>query len=175
MTAEAPPSASSFFGLGIAPRILETLTRLKLTIPTPIQDQAIPAALNGVESRCRFLRAEAFAELARLSAAGERFDIVVADPPAFVPSRKDLAVGLRGYRKLARLSAALVAPGGFLFIASCSHNVDVPLFAEQVRRGLDDAHRSGRILRTSGAAADHPVHPHLPESAYLQGQLIALD
>jgi 23S rRNA (cytosine1962-C5)-methyltransferase len=122
-----------------------------------------------------FRRAEAFAELARLAAAGERFGVVIADPPAFVKSKKDLAAGARGYRKLARLCAAVVEPGGVLFIASCSHNVDVPLFAEQVRRGLGDAHREGRILRTVGAAADHPVHPHLPESAYLKGQLLVLD
>ncbi|MBI3453197.1 MAG: class I SAM-dependent rRNA methyltransferase [Rhodospirillales bacterium] len=132
------------------------------------------AALNGVSDACRFARAEAFAELERLASAGERFDIVVADPPAFVKSKKDLAAGARGYRKLARLAAALVTPSGFMFIASCSHNVDVPLFAEQVRRGIADAGREGRILRSSGAAADHPVHPHLPESAYLKAQLLQL-
>jgi 23S rRNA (cytosine1962-C5)-methyltransferase len=133
------------------------------------------AQANGAAERCRVVRAEAFAELERLAGAGERYDVVVADPPAFVKSKKDLNQGARGYRKLARLSAALVAPGGFLFIASCSHHVDVPLFAEQVRRGLADAGRGGRILRTAGAAADHPVHPHLPESAYLKGQLLQLD
>ena len=133
------------------------------------------AERNGLAATCSFRRAEAFAELARLAAAGERFGVVIADPPAFVKSKKDLAAGARGYRKLARLAASVVEPGGVLFIASCSHNVDVPLFAEQVRRGLDDAHRTGRILRTSGAAADHPVHPHLPETAYLKGQLIAPD
>ena len=133
------------------------------------------AQANDVAERCRFVRAEAFAELERLAAAGERYDVVVADPPAFVKAKKDLNQGARGYRKLARLSAALVAPGGFFFIASCSHHVDVPLFAEQVRRGLADIGRSGRILRTAGAAADHPVHPHLPESAYLKGQLLQLD
>lgn len=133
------------------------------------------AARNGVDARCRTLRGEVFAELERLAAAGERFDVVVADPPAFVKSKKDLGAGARGYRKLARLAAALVAPGGFLFVASCSHHVDVPLFAEQVARGLDDATRAGRILCTSGAGADHPVHPHLPESAYLKAQLFQLD
>jgi 23S rRNA (cytosine1962-C5)-methyltransferase len=121
------------------------------------------------------VRAEAFAELERLAGAGERYDVIVADPPAFVKSRKDLNQGARAYRKLARLCAALAAPGGILFIASCSHHVDVPLFAEQVRRGLSDAARGGRILQTTGAAADHPVHPHLPESAYLKAQLIQLD
>ncbi len=133
------------------------------------------AAANGVEARCRFGRAEAFAELERLAAAGERFDIVVADPPAFVKSKKDLGAGLRGYRKLARLAAAVVAPRGLLFIASCSHNVGVPEFAEAVRRGIVDAGRGGRILQSAGAAPDHPVHPFLPESAYLKSELLALD
>lgn len=133
------------------------------------------AQANDVAERCRFVKAEAFAELERLAGLGEPWDIVVADPPAFVKSKKDLNQGARGYRKLARLASALVAPSGFLFIASCSHHVDVPLFAEQVRRGLADADRSGRILRTVGAAADHPVHPQLPESAYLKGQLLQLD
>jgi len=133
------------------------------------------AAANGVEARCRFGRAEAFAELEHLAAAGERFDIVVADPPAFVKSKKDLGAGLRGYRKLARLAAAVVAPRGLLFIASCSHNVGVPEFAEAVRRGIVDAGRGGRILQSAGAAPDHPVHPFLPESAYLKSELLALD
>jgi 23S rRNA (cytosine1962-C5)-methyltransferase len=133
------------------------------------------AALNGVGERCRFQRAEAFDELARLGAAGERYDVVIADPPAFVKSKKDLGPGLRGYRKLARLAASLVAPAGVLFIASCSHNVEAPDFAEAVRRGLEDARRTGRILRSAGAAPDHPVHPWLPESAYLKTQVLVLE
>jgi 23S rRNA (cytosine1962-C5)-methyltransferase len=133
------------------------------------------AELNGVGERCRFQRADAFGELSRLGAQGERFDVVIADPPAFVKSKKDLGPGLRGYRKLARLAATLVAPGGLLFIASCSHNVEPPDFAEAVRRGLEDAGRSGRILRSAGAAPDHPVHPWLPESAYLKAQALVLD
>jgi 23S rRNA (cytosine1962-C5)-methyltransferase len=136
---------------------------------------AASADRNGVGERCRFQRADAFGELARLSAEGARFDLVIADPPAFVKSKKDLGPGLRGYRKLARLAASLVAPGGVLFLASCSHNVEPPDFAEAVRRGLEDAGRTGRILRSAGAAADHPVHPWLPESAYLKAEVLALD
>ncbi len=136
---------------------------------------AAAADLNRVGERCRFQRADAFGELARLGAAGERFDLVIADPPAFVKSKKDLGPGLRGYRKLARLAASLVAPQGVLFIASCSHNVEPPDFAEAVRRGLEDAGRGGRILRSAGAAPDHPVHPWLPESAYLKSQVLVLD
>jgi 23S rRNA (cytosine1962-C5)-methyltransferase len=133
------------------------------------------AEANNVAQRCQFSRGEAFAELERLAGSGARFDIVVADPPAFVKSRKDLGAGLKGYRKLARLAGSVVAKNGLLFIASCSHNVDEASFAEAVRHGLADAGRSGRILLSSGASPDHPVHPFLPESAYLKAQTLALD
>jgi 23S rRNA (cytosine1962-C5)-methyltransferase len=133
------------------------------------------AALNGVAARCRMLEEDGFPALERLAGAGETFDIVVADPPAFVKSRKDLPVGIRAYRKLTRLAAGLVRPGGFLFVASCSHNVEPTAFAEQVCGGLSRARRSGRIVRAAGAAADHPVHPFLPESAYLKALLLQLD
>ena len=133
------------------------------------------AAMNGLQDRCRFRRAEAFEELERLGAQGTRFGVVVADPPAFVKSKKELKQGARGYRKLARLAAAVVEPSGFLFIASCSHNMPVEEFERQVARGLVDAGREGRILRAAGAAPDHPVHPALPESAYLKSLLLQLD
>jgi 23S rRNA (cytosine1962-C5)-methyltransferase len=100
---------------------------------------------------------------------------VIADPPAFIKSKKDHAGGLRAYRKLARMATALVAKGGTLVIASCSHNAEPAEFADAVRRGIADADRSGRILRTTGADADHPVHPALPESAYLKAQTIVID
>ncbi len=127
------------------------------------------ASLNQVDSRVETRKADVFDELDRLASKGERFDVVVADPPAFVKSRKDIKAGAQGYRKLARQAATLVAPGGLLFIASCSHLMSPPDFAEQVRRGLHDAKREARILRSSGAGMDHPVHPGLPETAYLKG------
>lgn len=133
------------------------------------------AKLNGVEARCQFKKAEVFAELQSLARAGERFELVIADPPAFVKSKRDFWQGAKGYRKLARLAASLVAPGGCLFIASCSHHMDPAQFAEQVRRGLNNAGRQARILRSSGAGPDHPVHPALPESAYLKALVLALD
>jgi len=132
------------------------------------------AAENGLGARIAFAREDAFAELARLAREGTRFGIVVADPPSFVKSRKALKPGLRGYRKLARLAAGAVAPGGFLFIASCSHNVSAADFQVAVARGLVDAGRSGRIVRAAGADADHPVHPGLPETAYLKSLVIQL-
>jgi len=130
------------------------------------------AAKNNLAKSCAFQRADVFEFL---GACKDKFDVVVADPPAFVKSRKDLKPGLQGYRKLSRLCAGVTAPGGILFIASCSHNAPLPEFTEAVARGIADAGRSGRILRTSGAAADHPVHLQLPESAYLKALTIALD
>jgi 23S rRNA (cytosine1962-C5)-methyltransferase len=133
------------------------------------------ASANTVTDRCSFRRAQVFEALEGLGAERERFSVVVADPPAFVKSRKDLATGLRGYRKLARLAAAVVAPGGILFAASCSHNVEPAAFAGEVVRGIAAAGRSGRIIRAAGAAPDHPIHPHLPESAYLKTLTLHLD
>ena len=133
------------------------------------------ARRNDVAERCTFRRAEVFAEAAALAASSERFDVVVADPPPFARSKRDVGPALRGYRKLARLAAQLTAPGGILFLASCSHNVSAPDFAEAVRRGLADAGRGARILRQSGAGPDHPVHPALPETAYLKALTLALD
>lgn len=133
------------------------------------------AALNGVASVCRFVRAEAFAEMDRLTEAGEHYGVVICDPPAFVKSKKDLASGLKGYRKMTRLGAAMVEPGGFLFVASCSHHVTPEAFADEVRHGLVQAGRSGRIIRTAGAAPDHPVHPALPETAYLKAMVLQVD
>ncbi|OJX68021.1 class I SAM-dependent rRNA methyltransferase [Magnetospirillum sp. 64-120] len=121
------------------------------------------------------IRAEAFAEMARLDAAGERFGVVVVDPPAFVKSRKDVATGAKGYRKMARLAAPLVEAGGFLLCASCSHHMPADSFAEEIAHGLGQAGRSGRILRIAGAGPDHPLHPHLPESAYLKAIALQLD
>ncbi len=131
------------------------------------------AERNGVALDC--VRAEAFAEMERLTAAKQRFGVVVADPPAFVKSKKDLAAGAKGYRKMTRLAAGLVEPGGFLMVASCSHHMAAEAFADEVRHGLSLAGRGARILRSAGAAADHPVHPFLPESAYLKALVLQLD
>jgi 23S rRNA (cytosine1962-C5)-methyltransferase len=142
----------------------------------PALARAMEAArLNAVADICQTVAEDALAAAERMAGEGKRFDLVVADPPAFVKSKKDLGVGLRAYRKLARDAAQLVRPGGFLFLASCSHNVEPAAFAEEVSHGLSAARRSGRILRQAGAAADHPVHPFLPESAYLKALLLQLD
>jgi 23S rRNA (cytosine1962-C5)-methyltransferase len=132
------------------------------------------AARNDLASVLSVERREAFAALDELAAAKERFGLVIADPPAFVRSKKELKPGLRGYRKLARAAATLVGEEGFLAIACCSHNVAPDAFADEVRRGLRDAGRSGRLIRQAGAGPDHPRHPALPESAYLKFLVYAL-
>jgi 23S rRNA (cytosine1962-C5)-methyltransferase len=133
------------------------------------------AAANGVADTCAFERADAFDFLEAQARAGAVWDVVSADPPAFAKSRKDVPAALKGYRKLAREAAQVAAPRGILFVASCSHNVEPGPFAEEIARGLSEAGRSARILRVAGAAADHPLHPHLPESAYLKVLTLALD
>ena len=99
---------------------------------------------------------------------------MVVDPPAFAKSKKDQAAGLRAYARMARLAATLVAPGGFLFAASCSHHAPLDLFAGAIAEGIHRARREGAVVYTGFAGPDHPTHPHLPESAYLKGQLLRL-
>ena len=123
---------------------------------------------------CTFEKAEVFPFLENAVRQKKTWQVVVADPPAFVKSKKDLKAGLQGYRKLARLCGEVTAPGGILLVASCSHNAPLDEFTAAVARGLGDAGRSGKIVRTAGAGPDHPVHPLLPESAYLKALVFHL-
>ena len=129
------------------------------------------AVLNKVTENCVFEKAEVFDLLEKNR---EKFDVVIADPPAFIKSRKDAGVGLKGYQKLSRLAAKAVAPGGFLMMASCSHHAEPERFMAAVLKGVADAGRQARILRQAGAGPDHPIHPLLPESAYLKAVVLAL-
>jgi 23S rRNA (cytosine1962-C5)-methyltransferase len=131
------------------------------------------ARANGVTIKP--VKADVFEELERLKAAGEKFDIVVADPPPFVKAKRDLEPGAKAYRKLARLAAEVTAPGGFLLVASCSHNIPPERFAAECAQGLLRAGRAASLIRQAGAGPDHPVHPLLPESAYLKALVYALD
>lgn len=163
-------------GFGVAAAVAGARSVLMVDSAKPSLERATAAAAaNGVAERCATMVSEGFAAMETLGNAGERYEVVVADPPAFVKSRKDYAVGVRAYRKMTRLAARLVKPAGFLLVASCSHNVEPESFAEEVRAGLIRAGRSGRILKTLGADADHPIHPFLPESAYLKATVLQLD
>lgn len=124
---------------------------------------------------CSFVKADVFEEFERLIAAKQDFDIVIADPPPFVKARKDLEAGARAYRKLARLAASVTAKNGFVFLASCSHNIPMERFADECALGILRTGRKASLIRQGGAGGDHPVHPMLPETAYLKALVYALD
>lgn len=136
---------------------------------------AASAERQGSAERCRFERGEAFGFLDEAAKTKRRFGLVVADPPAFVKSKRDLGPGLRGYRKLAKLAAAVVAEPGFLCLGCCSHHVSMEQFAAESWAGIREAGRGGRLIRSAGAGPDHPIHPALPETAYLKFLAYALD
>jgi len=121
------------------------------------------------------VKADVFEELERLAERGETFDIVVADPPPFVKAKKDLEAGARAYRRLARLAAKVTGEGGLLMVASCSHNITPERFASECAAGVVRGGRRAALIRQAGASPDHPVHPLLPESAYLKALVYALD
>lgn len=140
---------------------------------TALDLASIAAKRNGVADKVGFEKSEAFEFLEKAAQRGDKFDLVIADPPAFVKSKKDFAQGAKGYRKLSRLAQALVDPGGFLVLASCSHHMPPDQFLAECVQGI--GRRTGRLLHQGGAGPDHPVHPHLPESAYLKALFFQLD
>jgi 23S rRNA (cytosine1962-C5)-methyltransferase len=122
----------------------------------------------------RFAAEDAFAFLTRAAAAGERFELVISDPPSFAHNRRALETGLRAYRRLHRLCAAVTAPGGILCAASCSSHVGRDAFVATVRDGARDAGRRAELGEIRGAALDHPVVPQFPEGDYLKFAVIHL-
>ncbi len=133
------------------------------------------ASLNGVADKVTSESGEVFGVMERLAKDGQRYGVVIADPPAFVKSKRDLTTGAKGYRKVARLASALVEPGGFLLCASCSHHMPADNFADEVAHGIGLNGRSARVLWSHGAGPDHPVHPLLPESGYLKALVLQVD
>ncbi len=133
------------------------------------------AAANKVDAACSFVKGDVLSELEAAAMRKEKYGVVIADPPAFIKSKKDVNAGLKGYRKLARLAAAVVAPGGWLALGSCSHHAELAAWADENARGIHEAGRTGRMVYSNGAGPDHPVHPFLPESAYLKFQVYKLD
>jgi 23S rRNA (cytosine1962-C5)-methyltransferase len=161
------------FGLRAAAAGAASVMLVDSSAPALAQAEAA-ASLNGLAARVAARRGDAFEIMAAQAEAGDRFDVVVCDPPAFARSRKDADAGLRAYARMARLAARLVAPGGFLFVASCSHHAPLDAWSARIAEGLQRARRPARILATTGAGPDHPVHPALPETAYLKAQLIQI-
>lgn len=106
--------------------------------------------------------------------AGQRFDIVICDPPAFVPHKSALAAGLRAYERIARLAAGLVEPDGVLVLCSCSHAAGIDAFHKACVDGIRRAGRTGAMIHSGRAGPDHPVHIGLPETGYLKSLVFRL-
>ena len=126
------------------------------------------ARLNGLAERCRFQRADVFELLREMAQAGERFETIILDPPAFVKSRKKLPEAIKGYLTINRRAMELVAPGGHLFTCSCSHHLDREIFLDTLRKAAVQAGRPARLVEMRGQAYDHPVLLSCPETAYLK-------
>lgn len=126
-------------------------------------------ALNGVANKCQVIEGQAFETMEKILRLGRKFEVVSVDPPAFIKSKKDLGPGMKGYQKLAKLAAPLVVSAGYLFFASCSSHAETRHLIEVVSDGLSKAGREFQLIKVTGAAPDHPVHPMLPETNYLKG------
>jgi 23S rRNA (cytosine1962-C5)-methyltransferase len=133
------------------------------------------AELNGVTDRVHVARADAFTWLGEQADAGNRFDLVIVDPPRFARSRKGLKSALQGYQRLNRLALGCIAEGGLLATFSCSGRVAADEFQEAVSYAASDAGRSVRILERLTQAPDHPVSTRCPQTAYLKGFLCAVE
>lgn len=126
------------------------------------------AELTGAADRFTTRQGDAFAEMEALGQAGAQYDLVIADPPAFAPSKSALTQGLRAYERVARLAAKLALPGGTLILCSCSHAADLAKFRAASLRGIGRAGRVPRLIYTGFAGPDHPQHPALSETGYLK-------
>lgn len=119
-------------------------------------------------------RADVFGYLKSLARSGERFDLVILDPPSFTKAKGGVHDALRGYRELHIRAGEILAPDGLLATFSCSHHISAPAFKDVAAGGLMDARRSARLLGEFGQAHDHPVVLHLPETWYLKGLLLGM-
>lgn len=146
----------------------------RATVTVDAAAPAIAAARSNFERNglptagARFVSGDAFAFLEQAARAGERFDLVISDPPSFAPNRRAIASGLRAYRRLHRLCAGVTAPDGTLCAASCSSHVDRKAFLATVQDGARDAGRRFQLRELRGAGPDHPVVPQFPEGDYLK-------
>ncbi len=124
--------------------------------------------LNGMEDRVEFLCADVFELLPQLEQEGEKFDVVILDPPAFTKSRNSVKNAVKGYREINLRGMKLVKPGGYLATCSCSHFMDYELFTKTIHQAARSAHRRLRQVEYRTQAADHPILWAAEESYYLK-------
>jgi 23S rRNA (cytosine1962-C5)-methyltransferase len=115
-----------------------------------------------------FIEANVFDVLREMEAAGDRFDVIVLDPPAFAKNRASLKAAIRGYKEINLRALKLLNPGGVLITCTCSYHVSEELFIEIVAQAAIDAHRRVQIVEKRIQASDHPVLVGVPETYYLK-------
>lgn len=126
------------------------------------------AALNGLSDIVKFECADVFELLPKLEEQGERFDVVILDPPAFTKSRNSIKNAVKGYREINIRGMKLVKDGGFLATCSCSHFMDPELFAKTIKEAARGAHKRLRQVDFGTQAPDHPILWAAEESYYLK-------
>lgn len=132
-------------------------------------DQATEnAKLNGLESTVKFRCADVFELLPELEAKGEKYDVVILDPPAFTKSRNSVKNAVKGYREINVRGLKLVKDGGFLVTCSCSHFMEPDLFAKTIREAATGAHKRLRQVEFRTQACDHPILWAADQSYYLK-------
>ena len=124
------------------------------------------ADANGLAVATR--RGDAFDALAALREAGEHFDVVVVDPPAFIKRRRDIPKGQAAYRKLNQLAMQLLPRDGILVSCSCSHHLAQDDLIGAIQQAGRHLGRFVQIIEVGGHAPDHPIHPAIPETRYLK-------
>jgi 23S rRNA (cytosine1962-C5)-methyltransferase len=125
------------------------------------------AALNGVEN-ASFRQADAFEALSGLAGSDDQFDLIILDPPSFTKSKKNVVTAKKGYRDLHRAAFPLLAKGGFLATASCSHHILSDTFMDVINTTARECNRRLQLILWCGASPDHPTLPAVPETSYLK-------
>lgn len=133
-----------------------------------VEQATANAVLNGLQDTVHFRAADVFDELPRLAEAGEQFDVVILDPPAFTKSRATIKNAMKGYREINIRGLKLVKDGGYLATCSCSHFMDYENFTKVIRQAAQSAHKRLRQVEYRTQAADHPILWAADESYYLK-------
>lgn len=126
------------------------------------------ARLNGLEDKVSFVCADVFDFLPALEEKGEKFDVVILDPPAFTKSRNSIKNAVKGYREINVRGMKLVKDGGFLATCSCSHFMDPELFHKTIIEAARGAHKRLRQVEFRTQAPDHPILWAADSSYYLK-------
>lgn len=126
------------------------------------------AGLNGLSDRVKFICEDVFELLPRLEQQGEKFDVVILDPPAFTKSRNSVKNAVKGYREINLRAMKLVKDGGFLATCSCSHFMDYELFTQTIAQAGRNVHKRLRQVEYRTQAPDHPILWSADESYYLK-------